>query len=352
MPLQGKCPAKAVILLLTALFLMFHVLSADSADAAEYRAMYLKEQTFSYRTFSTDYGYAVAVLGKGERVSVSTKEYIGCADGKTQRYRKYMHYGMTTYIPSECLTTQKPKYSYRVRTAFHTLQLKEGAKLYFTPAVSKANIVCEESEVCTIGETNYWYKVFYRGNVCFIRKDSSDILKIQGTDDSNITVSKRISSGRANILNRALYYYSFLPASVRDELAADNCNIVITNYLGTQYEKKGSSGYASVNGDEYTIYIKEKPKDSKKTLYFLEGSILHEIGHILEFDLLFLNERFYRNRMEQCFLEVNLLGLDSYYRKNYREYIAETFSLYILNPDKLHSEAPETYRYFTELYEN
>lgn len=101
MPLQGKCPAKAVILLLTALFLMFHVLSADSADAAEYRAMYLKEQTFSYRTFSTDYGYAVAVLGKGERVSVSTKEYIGCADGKTQRYRKYMHYGMTTYIPSE-----------------------------------------------------------------------------------------------------------------------------------------------------------------------------------------------------------------------------------------------------------
>ena len=147
-------------------------------------------------------------------------------------------------------------------------------------------------------------------------------------------------------MKRAMYYYSFLPSTVRDELKRDNCNISITDYLGKEYEKIGSSGYACSNGK---IYLKEKKTDSDKKLYFLEGTFLHEIGHIIVFDLMAENEAYYTSRMRYCFEEAKSLGVSSYYRNTMKEYMAEAFCIYILDQERMQYLAPRTYLFFTEL---
>ncbi len=335
-----------MIMFILAVFVLLQITSADYADAAEYQTMYLKEQSFSYRSFSMDYGYAVAVMGKGEKISVSKKEYMVRENGKIVKYRKYLHHGLTSYIPSQHLSLKKPKYSYQSAASFYTISLKEGASLYLTPVISDNCITCRETEVCTIGETNFWYKVFYEGKVCFIRKKSSDILNIKKTDSSFITIDDGITTGRKNILKRAMYYYSLLPSAMRDELKRDKCIITITDHLSKEYEKLGSSGYASSAGE---IYLKEKKIDSDKKLYYLEGTILHEIGHILVFDLIAEDEAYYTSRMHYCFEEAKSLGVFSYYRKSLREYMAEAFGIYILEPERMQRQAPRTYLFFTEL---
>lgn len=337
-----------VILFILAVFVLLQITSADYADAAEYQTMYLKEQSFSYRTFSTNYGYAVTVLGKGEKVSVSKKEYMVRENGKIVKYRKYLHHGLTSYIPSQQLSAKKPKYSYQSEASFYTISLQEGTSLYLTPVISENYIICRETNICTIGETNYWYKVFYEGKVCFIRKKSSDILNIKKTDSTFITIDNRISTERKNIMKRSMYYYSFLPSAIRNELKRDNCAITITDHLSKEYEKIGSSGYACSNGE---IYLKEKKHNSDKKLYYLEGTILHEIGHIIVFDLLAENEAYYTSRMRYCFEEAKSLGVSSYYRKTMKEYMAEAFCIYILEPERMQCQAPRTYLFFTELME-
>lgn len=206
-----------------------------------------------------------------------------------------------------------------------------------------------EANVCTIGETNNWYKVFYRGQVCFIRKDSKDILKCSKTDDSFISVRGMTESKVKNIRRRVMYYYSFLPVSIREELVSDQCRITVTNNLGKEHEAMGSGGYATSSG---VICLKEAPNGSDNALYYLEGSFLHEVGHILEYDLFNINRSYYTNRMRQCFLEAKSLGLMEYYTSEQNEYMAEAFTLYILDPGYLKSRAPKTYSYFTGLYEN
>lgn len=145
-----------------------------------------------------------------------------------------------------------------------------------------------------------------------------------------------------------MYYYSFLPSAIRNELKRDNCAITITDHLSKEYEKIGSSGYACSNGE---IYLKEKKHNSDKKLYYLEGTILHEIGHIIVFDLLAENEAYYTSRMRYCFEEAKSLGVSSYYRKTMKEYMAEAFCIYILEPERMQCQAPRTYLFFTELME-
>lgn len=345
---SGILKKSAIRCAITFFLLILCGVSADYAEASCYTTMYTTSQVFVVRTYSTDYAYDVAVLGPGEKVSVSKKEYTAIENGKKVNYRKYIHLGMTCCIPSDYLTTKKPKYSYKTKMEFSKLQLAESAALYKVPSKKSTTVACKDREMLTIGETNYWYKVYYRGTVYFIRKDSQDILQCSKTDQSMFKLSGISSASKENVLARATYCYSLLPMAVRKELSADNCTITITNKLDTKHESIGASGYANNRGQ---IYLKEAPMGSDKKLYFLEGTFFHEVGHVLEYDLFEIDKSFYQKKMGQCYMEARSLGMSSYYLKSQNEYIAEAFALYVLEPKKLKNKAPKTYQYFNSLYD-
>ncbi len=291
--------------------------------------MYAKEQ----------FDYIMAVYGEGEAVKVTGTSKGILSDGSKDNFYRVKHYGRDVYIPSSMLTQKKPEWIYSVKSSFLKLHLEEGAKLYLQPAYKSRRIPSPSAIVLyTLGETNYWYKVFCEGKVCFIRKTDLAILSVSETKFPELKFQGLKSKEMKNVRSRVFYGLSMLPQTARDALAEKNLVITVCRELPrTEFEDAGASGYANSSG---TVYLKEL--DEAKTPYIVESSLIHELGHLLNYE-------YEKNVLPSCFAEKKELGLREYYASD-REYLAETFDYYIKVPEYLKEHAPDTYSMYEERF--
>lgn len=328
---QRRAIEKKSIILLFIFLLLFHqcTLTAWSAENPRH-TMYLKSQSFAYLYPSINDDYAAAVYGKGETVRI-----VGWQKG----YYIVCHLNQKLYLPEAVLTQMKPKWSYFAEAIYRKLTLRKNSILYSEPAKSAATVFCGERQIYTIGETNRWYKVFLGGKVFFIRKDSEDILKDEKAVFPDIIIS--CSDKADNFRKRIQYFYCLLPDTAR-HIVEEGLTIHVTDYFEKEkFEQMGAGAYACSNGN---IYLKEN--SDKGFSGMIERCLLHEIGHMIQY-----NCRSSAEEIQEAaagLMQRDSLELREYYRGE-REYLAETFEIYVKSPEKLKRHAPDTWKYFNSL---
>ena len=317
-----------------AAFLLPFILCTVTAWSAEHnlQTMYLKTQAFAYLYPSANDEYAAAVYGKGEAVKPV---------GWRQGYCIIKHLGQSLYLPEKLLTSEKPRWNYFVTNAHRKLTLRENCVLYTEPAKSAETVFCSDKTMYTLGETKRWYKLYTDGRVVFIRKDSSDILKNEKAEFPEINIS--CSCDKENFLMRIRYFYCFLPAKARNMMGKNLKIHVVNAFEREEFEKMGAGAYASSDGN---IYLKEKR--SRGFSGMIEQCLLHEFGHMIQYscresgtDIL---------EAAASLMEKDSLTLREHYQSS-REYLAETFEMYIKKPESLKEYAPETWDYFFCLFQ-
>lgn len=324
----------SMTLLLLCIFNSF-TLQVHAQPKKKTEVMYLTKQSFSYDNGEAHYERAVGVLGKGEKVTVYGEAI--CSNTDDSFYKAY-HFGETVYIPSENLTTEKPKYHYKVTALFKEIYLNDSVNLYTEPVKSSSYQVYDEKGIYTLGETNKWYKVYANGKVGFINKKDPAIKKVVKAAYPKYSFHG-IQESRLNNTRKRLYYqFAMLPQPVIKTLIKTKCDIKIRNKLSIyDFEKNGNSGFSLYkNGDLY-IEVKESASDTK---YRIERSLLHEIGHAITY--------LHKELPERCFKEGKVLKLRSHYN-TLREYSAEYFEYYIMEPEYLKTKTPISYQYMEEI---
>ena len=118
---------------------------------------------------------------------------------------------------------------------------------------------------------------------------------------------------------------------------------VVNTFDREEFEKMGAGAYASSDGN---IYLKEKR--SRGFSGMIEQCLLHEFGHMIQYscresgtDIL---------EAAASLMEKDSLTLREHYQSS-REYLAETFEMYIKKPESLKEYAPETWDYFFCLFQ-
>lgn len=319
-------------------FLLPFILCTVTAWSAEknLQTMYLKTQSYAYLCPSANDEYAAAVYGKGEAVQPA---------GWQNGYCVINHLGQELYLPGTMVTAEKPRWSYSVRNTHRKLTLRKNCILYSQPSKSAEKMVCADQQMYTVGETKRWYKLYTEGKVVFIRKDSRDILKNSAAAFPEIILS--CPGGTENLRERIKYFYCLIPQAAR-EMTGTNLKIYVTqSFSRADFEQMGAGAYACSDG---RIYLKENPAAGFSGM--TEQCFLHEIGHMVQYacrsspgDIL---------EAAADLMEKDLMGRDPLQLREYYlsegEYLAETFEIYVKNPEKLKNSAPETWNYFFRLF--
>lgn len=314
-------------------FLLPFILCTVTAWSAEndLQTMYLKTQAFAYLYPSANEEYVAAIYGKGEAVQPI---------GRQQGYYIVNHLGLKLYLPESMLTVKKPRWSYSVRNTHRKLELRENSTLYSEPSKSAEKTFCRDTQMYTLGETKRWYKLYTDGKVVFIRKDSRNILQNSRADFPEIIITGR-QDGK-NLAERIQYFYCLVPQKAR-EMAGSNLKIYVTNsFVRQDFEMMGAGAYACSDG---RIYLKENPESGFYGM--TEQCLLHEIGHMVQYACRSSGEDILESAAD--LMENNQLNLRGYYQSE-REYLAETFEMYVKRPEYMKKSAPETWNYFFGLF--
>ena len=316
---------------LTAFLLPFILctITAWSAES-ELQTVYLKEQSFAYLYPFAKEEYAAAVYGKGEAVqSVGWEQ--GCCIIR--------HLGQKLYLPKSAVTAKKPRWSFHADNTHRKLTLQENSVLYLQPSKSAEKMVCKERTLYTVGETKRWYKLYTEGKTAFIPKDSRRILKCEKAVFPKIIIS--VPNKDRYYTERIQYFYSLIPERAR-KMAGKNLTICITDEFEREFEMMGAGAYARSDGN---IYL--KADGGKGMVGIVEQCLIHELGHMVQYSL--------REKGEDIFKQAAVLMKSStlelrQHHQSEREYLAETFELYVKMPDRLKKQAPETWKYFSDLF--
>ena len=250
---------------------------------------------------------------------------------------------METFIPREYLTSEKPEITYTVKDCLLTLSLSGPVAIHEEPIKNSDFAFYDKKDIMTIGQTNYWYKVFVNGAVGFIRKNEENITSAKPSYYPYF--SARFADDKYSEINsipsRLLYSYSMLPYNVRKLMEEKKVSITATDVLSvSQYENGNNSGF--IETEPYGRYIIEL-KDTESCVYNLEFAFFHEVGHLISFE--------YGMVPYNAFYEYKTLAFHNYYQ-NLTEYSAEIFNLYIKRNEYLKEKAPLSYMYVTTHLEN
>lgn len=316
-----------------AAFLLSFVLCTVTAWSAEsnLQTMYLRTQSFAYLHPAVNDEYAAAIYGKGEAVQ---------AAGWRKGYCIINHLGQKLYLPESVLTAEKPQWSYFSENSHRRLTLRRNCILYSEPSKSAEKMICGESVLYTVGETKRWYKLYTSGQVVFIRKDSKDILKNEAAVFPKIIIS--CPADEEKFSERIKYFYSLIPEQAR-LMSGDNITIHVTDtFMRKDFEKMGAGAYACSDGN---IYLKEDRDNGFSGM--IEQCLLHELGHMIQYASRNCGEDI--QEAAASLMKKDGLNLRAYYQNN-REYLAETFELFVKNPELLKISAPETWTYFFNIF--
>lgn len=317
--------------------------SVSQACAAEGKTMYFREQGCCYYIPDEDDAYVSGIFGKGEAVTVLDRKAVAYTSAERKQYFWRIHlFGKDAFIPADLLTEQKPLLSFRTSMEFKKLTVPVGTPLYLTPGLNqKPFFFTEESEYYTVGETKYWYRLFVDGSICFLRKKTPGI-QAEEAEFPPIEICGIKKKNRPDLISRTKYFLALLPSFPRRLLLDHNVQIRIGSILPDwSFEEMGAGGYASYSMDQKEICLKEA-----QLPYRLESCILHEVGHMTGY-ILFKGD-YSRYVSEECLKESENLDFAPRYRA-VREYFAEAFSLYVLNPVRLMRQAESTWKYFFQL---
>lgn len=331
--------AKGLVILLV--FLMARVFFCTEGYASDSAVMYLKQQSFSYLFPEVNRDYAVAAYGKGEQIAVHNPVTVEVGK-KKQVFYQINHLGRPMYIPQNVLTAEKPRWPYRSKIVFRQLQLKENTKLYTIPCCKSKYKTVSECELYTIGETRYWYKVFRSGKVWFVKKADRGIAYNTAAEFPNIRFSGISASAKSALKDRVKYIYAMLPEQARIQISGKLKCIHVVKVLPDQhFRNMGAAAYACSDGN---IYLKE----DLEYLSFctVEGSLLHELGHMLLYTC--KDQKLMKFQEMHADKKRNDLNLRSYYLQE-KEYLAETFEIYVKDPFYLKRQAEETYRHLSRM---
>ena len=248
--------------------------------------------------------------------------------------------GQDAFLPSESLTRRRPEYTYRTKMNFCSLRLKAGTRLHLTPEKTGSTLrLQEETVLYTLGETNFWYRFYVKGTICFLRKDSSCILEKDSAVFPQIQVSGMKKDARNPLVLRTKYALSLVPARILQMLTEQNVVIRVgTELPDPSYESQGAGGYARFRTDRKEICVKET-----ELPFRLEACLLHEVGHMTGYIL--YGGDYSGDVPDRCVKEAEGLQLGSRYT-TVREYFAEAFTVYVLNPRRLEQKAGNTFQYF------
>lgn len=200
------------------------------------------------------------------------------------------------------------------------------------------------------------YIEYFSNRLCF-NSPQVNLGKNMFTKDNNLSSYK---------YNLCLSSLNYLPIELLDFLKNEN---KVTGHITNNsiYEFTHKNGITlnidkNLNIDKKNISGLYMPKDKKilmstkyEYIFNFQHVLVHESGH--SFDYLYNDENLLSS--EDSFLRLynskekeNLFYYDDYYTKNEKEYFAESFSLYFINPTYLKTKAPNTYDYFDTLISN
>ena len=301
-------------------------------SVASAQTMYIKEQCWSYSNKETVSDYSMSVYGKNEAVNIiSTKtvpKMVWIPSLRTYLYSEYNQKvcvveknGIKTYIPYSYLTKNKPKNTYKISNCYRKLIIAEGGNIYSIPSYSgNKKVLDKELTIYTIGQTKYWYEIYYEGNIYFIKKKSTDII---GNEES-IFPEIILDGVPKRCADRVKYQYSLMPQELRDDIEIKS--ITISDWKD---EKQTISGFTLMLSKK--IWLREDNKCS------LENAMLHEIGHLYEWK--------HNVFLELALKERDKLQLSTYHRQQ-DEYFAEGLELYVRQYAMLKSTAPNLFNYY------
>ncbi len=317
-------------------------LTTDTSYAAA-KTMYFKTAATSHYYKSSVYGTTVGFYGKNEAVTVNASKRYLTQSGAIVTYHEIKHFGKTVYINGDYLTNKKPANSYRSTECFKEITLNTQANLYAQPKTSSVAVSYKDHTICTIGQTGNWYKVFVNGQVRFMRKSDPAIKQVRSTPCPVTVKVSGSTTKKSNIKKRVQYQYALLPDVARAKFKQRELTIQIVSKLpNTEFEGMGASGFARNTEKSPQIYLKEAEEP-----FVLEGSFLHESGHILTRLTPELKDTSGKS-FKKCFAERKQLNLGAHYQTQ-PEYAAEIFSIYILQPNLLKNKAPKSYAYLQNL---
>lgn len=137
-------------------------------------------------------------------------------------------------------------------------------------------------------------------------------------------------------------YYEVVPECIREHFAENEWVIRLSHTnLGEKYFKGELSVLAVTVLSEQSIYL-----DASKNS---EESVIHEMGHYLDYSLGFLSQ-------SEEFKRIHSLELNSFRNIHYThihntetelEYFAEAFQTLLLEPQNVAMNCPETYGFIT-----
>ncbi len=153
------------------------------------------------------------------------------------------------------------------------------------------------------------------------------------------------------------YYYSLLPANVQTYLENIHCAVIID---GKQMRR-----VVVLNDSEYDVHaenvgltkqmVDEAGFVCSSTIYLKEGyeaTLLHEVGHVLANYKGNYNAWAETDAWKYIYeKEAMSLPMDAYSTSTPTEYLAESFSWYILYPGFLAEYAPMTWQYINAIVE-
>ncbi len=311
----------------------------EMSFASTVKTRYAKEQAFYSDTGLSQriHFYVKGVYGKGEKIKTRG---IGYYNGIPYcRLKERMRTGSYLWIQKSLTTAQKPKIAYSVSRMHRALRLKPGTKLRIEPRSKAKYFRCRDTNVITLGKTsNGWYKVFVNGKVGFIKKDSSKILSNKKAGCIPLKFDNYYQDIQAEVEKSIMYFYAMMPERARKQLKQKCTNVTFPEKFEIEWLQNGPyAGYSTGNGQ---IYLKDTSN--------LETTFLHEVGHVLTLKML-ENKEFKERAIRKCYPESKRLPFDSYHRKNIKEYLAEAFAYYVLMPQRLQKNAPDTYHLFQEI---
>lgn len=170
-----------------------------------------------------------------------------------------------------------------------------------------------------------------------------------------------------NISNKTIKYisntYKSIPKSIRNDVKKKGWKIKVSkDDLDKIYNYSREPGTTTVGMCDYTnklIIVKRRTYD---TLYNTSIYLLHEVGHFVNYHSGAYSSPTYRSKFQNIYNEekakfnrlqdrLNLMTT-AHNTSNTSEYFAQTFAVYMKEPNKLKKSCPKTYKYIRKIVKN
>ena len=154
-----------------------------------------------------------------------------------------------------------------------------------------------------------------------------------------IEIEGHVEESTVNYLNEKL---NLIPQRILDKYFGDEGKILIT-------DKNISDTYYSDYDFGHVIGIHDAKKNIiyiSNSEYAIDNALIHEFGHVLDSISGWKSmENYFKEIFEKEKESFEVYSVDNHYKKNEREFFAEVFQQYILDPDSCKESAPMSYSF-------